>query len=684
MSFTIICVHPLEGCKYLKILKEGEFYFFNDWYKNENGHVVRNEDSVFKRNFYGNGVSIQAIVGKNGSGKSSLLELIYRIINNFSYVATEGVYRATAERLYYIKGIKAELYYELDDQLGCVKVEDDIVTFKYGQKEPLELSFVGRRNYEEKGARMNARPLDANQVVQGIEMQARYENIEKTLDYFFYSLVVNYSIQSLNPCDYEDEDAYGDDEGDRADESWLTSLYKKNDGYMAPIGFEPYRGNNQIDLVNQKELTEDRIAALLIDAEKHGYKLLPGYSYGSIDFIGDHKFSSHFDHPADGDDIETDAIQKITEDLDGERSRLFFEKYGIDERYKQNPSDLFKHAFMYLIEKTFSVSRKYPDYKVFSDLSDVFYDLEYELLPKEKNMVTSLIEKVKNEPSHIGIKVHQTLHFLEKLKDVADEEQREMMENGFSYDDYIRHFFPEEEIDGPQAIMEYYPPPIFRNYIYLKYDRNEEYIEFPMLSSGERQYLFTISAYLYHLRNIISIPENTNRVKYKNVNLFLDEIELCFHPEYQRMFVSNLLQTLKDNKVCEDINVNVILTTHSPFVLSDIPRSNILFLKKGEIDRDNDLNPFGANVNDLLAESFFLSSGFMGEFAKSKVESLVKYLVGDNENRDNWDQNSANELIGFVGDEVIKYQLRQLFNRKFGGQDQYKEWIRREARRLGV
>ena len=93
---------------------------------------------------------------------------------------------------------------------------------------------------------------------------------------------------------------------------------------MVPIGFEPYRGNNQIDLVNQKELAEDRVAALLIDAEKHGHKLLPGYSYSSIDFTYDQKFSLRFDHPAEDDDISTDAIQKIAEDLKSERSNLLF------------------------------------------------------------------------------------------------------------------------------------------------------------------------------------------------------------------------------------------------------------------------------------------------------------------------------------------------------------------------
>ena len=162
---------------------------------------------------------------------------------------TEGVYRAKAERLYYIKGIKAELYFELDGQLGCVKVEDDTVTFVYGENNPLKLYFPASKNYEETDGWLNARPLDGfdHDAIRGMERRIIGENIEKTLNHFFYSLVVNYSIQSLNPCDYEYEEAYGEDADDWADNSWLTSLYRKNDGYMVPIGFEPYRGNNQID-----------------------------------------------------------------------------------------------------------------------------------------------------------------------------------------------------------------------------------------------------------------------------------------------------------------------------------------------------------------------------------------------------------------------------------------------------
>ena len=687
MAFTIICIHPIVGCKYLKILKEGEYYFFNDWYREENGHIIRNEDNTFKRDFFGNGITIQAVVGKNGSGKSSLLELIYRILNNFSYVATEGAYRATAERLYYIREIRAELFYELDGQLGCVKVEDDTVTFIYGENNPLELYFPGSKNYEETDGWLNARPLDGYEhgTIRGMERRTIGGIIEKTLNHFFYSLVVNYSIQSLNPCDYEDEKAYGEDTGDWADNSWLTSLYRKNDGYMVPIGFEPYRGNNQIDLVNQKELAEDRVAALLIDAEKHGHKLLPGYCYSSIDFTYDHKFSLRFDHPAEDDDISTDAIQKIAEDLNGERSDLFFEFYGIDEGYKQNDCHFFKWAFMYLIDKTFSVSRNYPDYEDYSDLSDAFFDLERELLPQEKDMVVSLIKRVKEESSHIGVKVHQTLHFLERLIHIDEVELSEMDEKGFSYKEYIQHFFPDMNIEGPKDIMEYYPPPIFRNYIYLKNDMNQECIEFPLLSSGERQYLFTLSAYLYHLRNIISVPENAGRVKYHNVCLFLDEIELCFHPEYQRLFVANLLQSLKDNKVTESVNVNVVLTTHSPFVLSDIPQNNILYLENGEYTREQmKVKTFASNINELLAESFFLNGGFVGEFASQVVNDLANFLSGERHER-RWDMDSADQLIETVGDDVVKIQLRKLFIRKFGKNNQaYKTWVQKEFERLGL
>ena len=73
----------------------------------------------------------------------------------------------------------------------------------------------------------------------------------------------------------------------------------------------------------------------------------------------------------------------------------------------------------------------------------------------------------------------------------------------------------------------------------------------------------------------------------------------------------------------------------------------------------------------------------MGEFAMRKIESLVKYLHSDVPD-EFWDEKKAKDVIDLVGDEVIKYQLRQLYAAKFKDSDDYKNWIAKEARRLGV
>ena len=94
------------------------------------------------------------------------------------------------------------------------------------------------------------------------------------------------------------------------------------------------------------------------------------------------------------------------------------------------------------------------------------------------------------------------------------------------------------------------------------------------------------------------------------------------------------------------------------------------------------LNTFGANVNELLCQSFFLSDGFMGEFAKQRIKSLVDYLKGDDDPY--WNETKAKETIDLVGDEVIQYQLRQLYAMRFKDSVNYRNWIVNEARKLGL
>lgn len=83
----LLAIRPLKGCdkRFLKNLKEGKIYqFYNEYtFKTDDGGEVfsiENKSSV-SENLYDVSpelkVNISAIVGKNGSGKSSLLELFY-------------------------------------------------------------------------------------------------------------------------------------------------------------------------------------------------------------------------------------------------------------------------------------------------------------------------------------------------------------------------------------------------------------------------------------------------------------------------------------------------------------------------------------------------------------------------------------------------------------------------------
>ena len=213
-------------------------------------------------------------------------------------------------------------------------------------------------------------------------------------------------------------------------------------------------------------------------------------------------------------------------------------------------------------------------------------------------------------------------------------------------------------------ILEHLPPSIFEKNITLTNEKEKTVVDYSQLSSGEHQKYQTISTHLYHIMNLISVQKanvanHESRLAYKHVNLVFDEIEICFHPEYQRKMVNILLQMLIARKMNINCVINIFIVTHSPFILSDIPASNVLFLKDGtqEVSKNKKTLSFAQNIGEMMYDSFFMEKT-IGDFAESKLKELIKWKQGK-ASKIKTDK-EAKRILDLIGDPVIRSLIEEV------------------------
>lgn len=635
---------------------------------------------VLEPQFFGKNISVSAIVGKNGAGKSSLLELLFRMVNNFGYMLGANVRKNKKGSKYvkYVDGIYADLKYRIDDELVILKCRYDKVLYSNEGK-----TFCLFDSLDAKDTFGQERPrADMEEEAQEIDVVSMDAALRIELcKHFFFSVVTNYSLQSYNSNDYLDEEALGhhyvDDIGIDKNDSWLDGVFHKNDGYLVPISLNPERYKGFFDLQKETDLTSSRLEILLIEAKRRNINFIDNYELDDIEY------SFSWDYIANKVSLEKDsikdeyelrsAIRLIAEDSHSVLA-ILLERYGFHVDDSENL--LFYVGIAYLFYKTHSIAASYPIFGAPKQMVNV--ELLDEICHDEDTIVqyASFIKQLIHDKSHLTTKLRKTLNFMKALVNGQN------LEESFSYYRDYTHFVGEvlskrPSLEDRMAIL---PPPFFKSKVYLRQIDTGKRMLYSKLSSGERQYLFTFSALLYHVFNIKMTP--VNRPHYRLANLMLDEVEICFHPEYQRTLVYRLIELLRQFRLNYRFSINIILTTHSPFILSDIPKSNVLYLENGKsVGETIYKDTFGANVNDILHQSFFLKKGFMGEFARDKIQSVIDFLNSKNSSK--WTKESSLEFIEkVVSEPILQRQLRSLYEKRYDLRDNKIEKLESEIERL--
>lgn len=168
------------------------------------------------------------------------------------------------------------------------------------------------------------------------------------------------------------------------------------------------------------------------------------------------------------------------------------------------------------------------------------------------------------------------------------------------------------------------------------------------LSSGEEARLKLQSRIFSGVRELISKG-------YSNIQLLIDEVDAYLHPEWQRKIVLDIIEILNNFEKpiflkhnIKKISVNTILTTHSPIILSDfLPDDIISIIKYNNQIFQEKSNGFGTRINDLYLDGMHLDSTF-GEISRNEILRFYQEL------KQGELSNYSQYLINLIPDEKVK------------------------------
>ena len=153
----------------------------------------------------------------------------------------------------------------------------------------------------------------------------------------------------------------------------------------------------------------------------------------------------------------------------------------------------------------------------------------------------------------------------------------------------------------------------------------------------------------------------------EDIILLVDELETGMHLEWSRrlikILINNLSEILEDEGKGREIQL--IFTTHSPYMLSDIKPGNVIMLEKNQDTGCSEgkvlQNTFAKNIQEIMKEN--LIDNIYGDFALAKINSMIERLNGEEEQEGN--EEELLKEIHLISEPILRNKLLDMYDKKY-------------------
>ncbi len=185
--------------------------------------------------------------------------------------------------------------------------------------------------------------------------------------------------------------------------------------------------------------------------------------------------------------------------------------------------------------------------------------------------------------------------------------------------------------------------------VWLEIQKGDTSFKLEELSNGEKMIITLIVDITKRILQANYRPNQEKTVEEilnGNGIVLIDEIDQHLHPEWQRNILPALAKTFP--------NVQFIVTTHSPQVLSSIPKEGVFLIKDGKAYA-NGLHTQGRDSNSLLQEAFGIPKH--NKELSAKLTAFYGFLDTKNQKQAQDLLDELTELWGENDVEIVRANL---------------------------